>query len=159
MVNRKEIEELTRRKVEPILEELDLELVGIEYLPEGGRWFLRVYIDKPTGVTVDDCEAVSERLSRELDVVDPIPHQYYLEVSSPGAERPLKKESDFVRYAGRLVEVTLYQPLEGQKKWRGHLVGLIDGDIHLRVKDKKGEAQEKVFPRQQVAQVRLAIEF
>lgn len=157
-MGRKEIEELVCRHAEPIAASLNLELYDVEYLQEGGSWYLRVYIEKPEGVNIDDCEAVSEKLSEVLDRLDPIPQQYYLEVSSPGAERALKKDSDFVRYAGHLVEVTLYQPMEGEKKWRGLLAGKSDDEVRLNVGSKEG-TRVVAFPIKQVAQVRLAIEF
>lgn len=142
----------------PILEELHLELWDVEFLREGKDWVLRFYIDKPGGVTIDDCEAASERISRELDRTDPIPHHYLLEVSSPGAERPLRTEADYTRYQGHLVQVSLFAPLEGKKLWKGQLVGLQGEEIVIMVKER-GKEKTVRFPRSTVAQVRLALEF
>ena len=92
-----------------------MNLVDVEFLKEGANWYLRVYIDKPGGIAIDDCQAVSEQLSDKLDEVDPIKQSYILEVSSPGLERPLKKDSDFERFKGEQVEVKLFQPIERKK--------------------------------------------
>ncbi len=109
------VTEIVEELVTPILEELDLELVEIEYVKEGKNWFLRVYIDKETGVDIEECGIVSEKLSEKLDEVDPIPHNYFLEVSSPGAERPLKKEKDFEKAIGKNVYIKTYEPIDGEK--------------------------------------------
>ncbi len=97
------VEELAR----PILDDMELELVDIEYVKEGKNWFLRLFIDKENGVDIEECGLVSERLSAQLDEIDPIPHNYFLEVSSPGAERPLKKEKDFMKAIGKMVHINL----------------------------------------------------
>src|SRR3954453_4744771 len=96
----------------PIFQELGLELVDIEYVKEGKEWFLRVFVDKEAGVDIEDCGIVSERLSEKLDELDPIPHNYFLEVSSPGAERPLKKDKDFINSIGKNVFVKTYEPID-----------------------------------------------
>ena len=107
----KKVTEVVEELVIPILEELHLELVEVEYVKEGKSWFLRVYIDKETGVDIEDCGKVSEKLSEKLDEVDPIPQNYFLEVSSPGAERPLKKEKDFQKAIGKNVYIKTYEPI------------------------------------------------
>ena len=107
------IEEL----VTPILQELTLELVEIEYLKEGQDWFLRVYIDTPSGrIDIEQCAQVSEKLSEKLDEEDPINENYFLEVSSPGAERPLKKEKDFEKAVGKYVYIKTYEPVNGDER-------------------------------------------
>lgn len=131
-----------------------LELVDVEYVKEGQDWVLRVFIDKPEGIDIEDCEAVSRKLGEELDVVDPIPGSYLLEVSSPGLERPLKSDGDFVRFAGKLVAVATYAPYQGRKQWQGKLLGLVDGKIQLET--DKGILE---VPKEQVASARLAVEF
>ncbi|WP_429635810.1 ribosome maturation factor RimP [Aneurinibacillus aneurinilyticus] len=145
---------VTEELVAPILEEENLELVEIEYKKEGSNWFLRVYIDKEGGVDIEDCGRVSEKLSKKLDEVDPIPGAYFLEVSSPGAERPLKKEQDFERAVGKHVHVTTYEPINGSKVFEGELVSY-DGK-QLEIKEAKASA---LIPRDKVASARLAIVF
>ena len=128
--------EAIRATVEPVVTGLGYELVGAEYGGGPGNGRLRVYIDTPGGVTLDDCAAVSEQLSVALDVDDPIPDSYVLEVSSPGLDRPLFERADFERFCGERVFVRLEQPLEGRRKFKGLLVRVegedalveIDGD-------------------------------
>ena len=98
-----------------IVEELGYELVDLEYKKEGPHWCLRLYIDKPGGITLDDCQEVSQRVGDVLDIKDPIPHNYFLEVSSVGLDRPLKKEEDFVRFKGRNVDLKLYRAIDDPK--------------------------------------------
>lgn len=119
-----------RATVEPVVTGLGYELVGVEYGGGSGNGRLRVYIDTPDGVTLDDCAAVSEQLSAALDVDDPIPEAYVLEVSSPGFNRPLFARSDFERFCGERVFVQLEQPLQGRRKFKGLLVR-VDGDEAL----------------------------
>ncbi|MFZ5646313.1 MAG: ribosome maturation factor RimP [Bacillota bacterium] len=138
----------------PVVEDLGLDLVDVEFVKEGGRWLLRVYIDKPGGISHDDCEAVSQRLDALLDEKDPIPQSYYLEVSSPGIERPLKKREDFLRFAGHEVQVTTYAPVEGRKKFTGKL-GVVDaGTLILEV-----EGSSISIPMEQVSSARLHVKF
>ncbi len=113
--------ETTEELVQPILVEKDLELVDIEYVKEGKNWFLRVFIDKPGGVDITECGMVSEQLSEKLDETDPIKEAYFLEVSSPGVERPLKTKQDFDDSIGKNVYVTLYEPIDGEKAYEGIL--------------------------------------
>ena len=113
MVVKENIAAVVERLSAPVVEELGMELVDVEFVKEGGRWMLRVYIDKPGGIGLDDCERVSQSLDTMLDEKDPIPQTFYLEVSSPGIERPLKKLRDFQRFCGHRVNVSTYAPLEG----------------------------------------------
>ena len=139
---------------EPIVKESGCELWDVEYIREAGQWFLRVYIDKENGVSIEDCEKVSRALDTILDEADPIPGSYVFEVSSAGAERELKRPSDFERYIGSAVEVKLYKPLNGSKSLPGKLLGYNDGNITiLYLKD------EITLEKQQIAQVRLRVEF
>lgn len=138
----------------PIAEELNYELVEVEFVKEGANWYLRIYIDKPGGISIDDCQAVSERMSDILDKKDPIEQSYYLEVSSPGLERPLKTERDFIKYKDELVEVKVFQPIDGKKVFEGQLVGLIDNKIVIVENGKNIE-----FDKEKVAIVKRAIKF
>ena len=125
-------------------------LWDVEYVKEAGSWYLRVYIDKEGGVSIDDCEAVSRPLSDLLDKADPIEGSYTFEVSSAGADRPLKKPEHFAKFQGAEVEVRLYRPREGRKEFVGTLRGYADGDVTL---DIGGVAA--VFTKQEIALVRL----
>jgi ribosome maturation factor RimP len=148
------IEQLVEQMMLPVMEELQCELVDIEYKKEGSHWYLRIYIDKSGGITIDDCQAVSEHISDLLDESDPIPHSYFLEVSSPGLDRILKKDSDFEKYKGSKVDVSLYKPRDGKKKFTGELIGLEDNQLLIRDKN-----EVLSFPRTEIAVVRLAVEF
>ena len=136
----------------PVVERQGCELWDVEYVREAGRWFLRIYIDKPEGVSIADCEAVSRELDGILDEADPIPDSYVFEVSSAGAERELKRPSDFERFLGDTVEVKLYKAVDGCKSFVGTLAGYADGDVCIEV-----GGQPMTFEKTQVAQVRLRI--
>ena len=136
----------------PIAAELGLELWDVEYVREAGQWFLRVYIDKDGGVSINDCEALSRALDPVLDEADPIPDSYVFEVSSAGAERELKRPGDFARYMGSSAEVRLYKPVDGSKSFVGTLAGYDNGAVTLTVAGK-----ELTFDKAQVAQVRLRV--
>lgn len=157
---KKKIGELVEQMLEPFLTEHGYELFRTEFLKEGKDWFLRVYIDKIAdgeyvNVSTDDCELVSRYLSEKLDQEDPIEQNYYLEVSSPGMDRPLISEKDYVRFAGEVVEISLYKAYEGKKSYSGVLVGLVDGCIVLRRED----GSELSLPREQVSKANLAVVF
>jgi ribosome maturation factor RimP len=149
------IEDIVKDLAAPIVQKYSYELVDVEFIKEGANWYLRVYIDKQDGITIDDCEIVSKELSKKLDEIDPIKQSYFLEVSSPGLDRPLKKESDFEKFKGETVEVKLYKPLEGKKLFDGKLVGLIDG----RVVIKREKAGTMEFERENIAVVRRSVDF
>lgn len=136
----------------PIAEELGLELWDVEYIREAGQWFLRVYIDKDGGVSINDCEALSRALDPVLDEADPIPDSYVFEVSSAGAERELKRPGDFVRFMGSGAEVRLYQPVNGSKSFVGTLSGYENGSVTLTIAGK-----EQTFEKSRIAQVRLRV--
>lgn len=123
--------------VEPIVREKGLELVNVEYVKEGTHWYLRLYIDKDGGVDMDDCTEVSNLVSEILDQEDPIPQAYMLEVSSPGLERPLKKEEDFIRFQGSIVTVHTTSPFQGYMEFSGNLIGLINGEIILEYENER----------------------
>ncbi|MCR4418936.1 MAG: ribosome maturation factor RimP [Clostridia bacterium] len=139
--------------LEPVVEETGYELVDLEYQKESGHWVLRLFIDRPEGITLDDCEAVSERVGRYLDEVDPIPHRYFLEVSSPGVNRTLRKDRDFERFRGQKVWVRTYGPVEGRRQFRGQLQGLEAGCVLVR----EGDMVWRI-PREAVAKARLEAE-
>lgn len=139
---------------EPVVREEGCSLWDVEYVREAGSWYLRLYIDKEGGVGIDDCERISRRLDPILDEKDPIPESYVFEVGSAGAERQLKRPSDFAQFMDSEVEVKLYQPVDGRKAWVGELAGYDDGDVLLR-----SGAAETRFPKSQVAQVRLHVTF
>lgn len=160
---------MAKKKITEIIEEISaeflaqngLELYNSEFVKEGRDWFLRVYIDKTQEaqeaqyVSTDDCEKVSRFLSAELDRIDPIEQNYYLEVSSPGMDRALLRDKDFVRFAGEIVDVSLYKAVDGRKAYQGRLVGIEDGKIILT--DEQDNRIE--FPREQVAKTKLAVIF
>ena len=151
---KKRIEDIVAEFAEPIVAGYSFELVDVEFIKEGTNWYLRIYIDKPGGITIDDCQAVSQEISDVMDEKDPINQSYFLEVSSPGLDRPLKKDSDFEKFKGELVEVKVYKPIDGRKIFEGELIGLIDEKIIIKIDDKNTE-----FERDQVAVVRRVIKF
>ena len=139
---------------QPLVEAQGCSLWDVEYVKEGGEWFLRLYIDKEGGVDIDDCEAVSRAVDPVLDEKDPIAESYRFEVCSAGLERPLKRPSDFERFMGAPVLVKLFRPVGGQKEFAGTLTGYEDGDVTVRVADS-----EHTFRKADVALVRLRVEF
>ena len=156
MARRDEYESRVEKFLLPIMEENNFELVDVEYVKEAGTWYLRAYIDKEGGFTVDDCEMVSRRLSDWLDKEDFIDDSYILEVSSPGLGRPLKKEKDFVRSMGKLVEIRTYRPIEKQKEFCGILNAYDDNSVTIE-EDENGTL--RTFEKKDIALIRLAIEF
>ncbi|NTW04668.1 MAG: ribosome maturation factor RimP [Peptococcaceae bacterium] len=138
----------------PLVDELGYELVDVEFVKEGDMHFLRFYIDKPSGIKHEDCEIVSRKLDVLLDEKDPIPQAYFMEVSSPGLERPLKKTEDFIRFKGHLVKVTTFSPINGKKKIIGSLLGL-ENDLVLL--EDKGKIVS--IPIKQMASCRLHVDF
>jgi len=154
-MSKKRIDELITEMAMPITEKHGYELVDVEFIKEGSNWYLRIYIDKPEGISLDDCQAVSQDVSAELDKADPIEQAYFLEVSSPGLDRPLKKDHDFVKYAGELVEVKTYKAIDGTKLFEGELVGLIDNKIVIL--DKSGKRLE--YEKDKVSSVKRVIKF
>ncbi len=121
--------------LQPVVEALDFEFWGLEYLPSGKHSILRVFIDSEKGITVDDCAAVSRQISGVMDVEDPISSEYSLEVSSPGLDRPLFTIEQYTRYVGEFVDVRLRYAYEGRRKFRGKLVGIEDDDVVVHVDD------------------------
>ncbi|WP_321387544.1 ribosome maturation factor RimP [uncultured Enterococcus sp.] len=146
--------------VTPILKEQNFELVDIEFVKEGKNWFLRVFIDKTGGIDIEECAFVSEQLSERLDAIepDPIPQAYFLEVSSPGAERPLKKESDYEKAVGEYINLSFYQAIDGEKQIEGTLESFDKETVTLTVRIKT-RTKEMVIDRKNIAKARLAIKF
>ena len=171
---KKKITEIVEEITADFLAENGLELYNSEFVKEGKDWFLRVYIDrlplesqgtdgcegdgesKEQYVSTDDCEKVSRFLSEELDRLDPIEQNYYLEVSSPGLDRALIREKDFIRFCGHVVDISLYKAMDGKKTYQGILKGLTE-DNKIVITDENGSEIE--FPREQVAKTRLAVIF
>ena len=155
----KRLEELVEELAAPHAAALGLELVGVELVKEGAHRYLRVYIDKEGGVGFDDCEALSRVVDARLDEILPNPPYDFFEVSSPGLERPLKREADFARYSGHKVVVTTYAPVDGQKSFVGELKGLVDGRVTLTLTEGKERGRTIALDRKQVASARLYVEF
>ncbi|ANC76900.1 ribosome maturation factor RimP [Fictibacillus phosphorivorans] len=152
------ITELTTELVTPIVEKLGLELVDVEFVKEGKNWFLRVYIDSPGGIDIEECGTVSEQLSEKLDELDPIEQPYFLEVSSPGVERPLKKPEDVKNAIGKNVNIKLYEPLNGEKVYEG-LLKDFDGETLFMEIRVKTQVKKVELPYAKVANARLAVVF
>ena len=148
------VTDLVSKLALPVAEEAGCELWDVEYVREAGTWYLRIYLDKDGGVDILDCEKVSRTLSDLLDEADPIERSYTLEVSSAGAERPLKRPGDFHRFMGSPVAVKLYKAKNGRKEFAGVLAGYDGGDITITVGDTA-----LTFAGDEVALCRLRIEF
>ncbi len=148
------VTDIAQALAEPIAAENGCDIWDVEYVKEAGTWFLRVYLDRPEGVSIDHCEAVSRALSDKLDEADPIEGSYVLEVSSPGADRVLRKPEHFQRFLGEKVEVKLYRPRQGAKSLVGELAGFEDGAVTL-----KTPKETVTLAKEDVAQVRVYITF
>lgn len=141
--------------ITPVLEQHQFELVDVEYVREVGVWYLRCYIDKEGGITVDDCEVISRLLGEWLDKEDFIEDSYILEVSSPGLGRPLKKEKDFARSIGKDVEIRLYKAIDKQKEFTGTLMSYDADSVTITMED----GSERTFEKSEIALIRLAFDF
>lgn len=155
MAKRETYEQKTEEILLPIMEKNGFELVDVEYVKEGGSWYLRAYIDKPGGINVDDCEIVSRELSDILDEKDFIDEAYILEVSSPGLGRPLKKEKDFKRSLGQEVEVRTYRMMDRKKEFTGILKDHDKDTVTIEMED----GSLKTFEKGDIALIRLAFDF
>lgn len=151
----KKVTEIVRELAQPVAEENGCELWDVEYVREAGQWYLRLYLDKEGGVNILDCEAVSRKVSDLLDEADPIESSYVFEVSSAGAERPLKRPGDFERFMGSAVLVKTYKPRDGRKEFAGTLAGYEDGAVLLDM----GTGEPLRFEKSEIALVRLRVEF
>ncbi|HLQ84252.1 MAG TPA: ribosome maturation factor RimP [Pseudogracilibacillus sp.] len=144
--------------IQPILSERNLELVDIEYIKEGSDWFLRVYLDKDGGIDLTECSIASELLSDQLDEIDLIKGAYYLEVSSPGAERPLKTKEDIENHIDHNIHVSLYAPIDGSKEYEGILKSFENNQVTIEYKIKTRVKQVSI-PYEKIAKARLAVTF
>lgn len=152
-MSREQVEKTVEGIVSDIIASTDLEVIDVEYVKERD-WYLRVFLNKPGGIGVEDCQWVSEKLEKTLDTLDIIRDSYYLEVSSPGLDRPLKKERDFIRHLGDTVELHMFAPVDGQKTIVGTLLGAENDNIRVNVK-----GTELSIARDKIAQTRLYIDF
>lgn len=152
---RDQYEQKAEAIAEPIVSSFGFELVDVEYVKEAGTWYLRLYIDKEGGITIDDCEAVSRLFSDKLDEEDFIDDAYVMEVSSPGLGRPLKKEKDFKRSIGKEVEIRTYRPIDKQKEFFGILSAYDETHVTITLDDQ----ETRVFERAGIALIRLAFDF
>lgn len=155
LTRREDIEMRSEQLIMPILEEHGFSLVDLEFVKEAGERYLRAYIDKPGGITIDDCETVSRAFSDALDAEDYIDGAYIMEISSPGLGRPLKKEKDFARSLGEDIEIKLYAPLNGSKEYRGRLLAYTAGTVDIE--DEDGNVI--TIERSKAALIRLAFDF
>ena len=155
MTRREQYEQMTEKLILPIVTEFGFELVDVEYVKEAGAWYLRAYIDKPGGITIDDCEAVSRRFSDTLDEKDYIEDAYIFEVSSPGLGRPLKKEKDFQKNLGEEVEIKTYRAIDKQKDFIGILKAYDDKTVTIAYDDHTTQ----IFDKSEIAIIRLALHF
>ena len=155
MARRDEYESRVEKFLIPIMEENNFELVDVEYVKEAGTWYLRAYIDKEGGFTVDDCEMVSRRLSDWLDKEDFIDDSYILEVSSPGLGRPLKKEKDYVRSMGKEIEIRTYRAINREKEFYGILSAYDESTVTIETEN----GEKMTFEKPDIALIRLAFDF
>ncbi|HHV72946.1 MAG TPA: ribosome maturation factor RimP [Clostridia bacterium] len=154
-MTKSKVEQIVYELSEPIIRQNGMELVDVEFKKEGKNWFLRIFIDKPDGVGIDDCQLISEKISCLLDEHDPISRSYYLEVSSPGIERPLKKPEHFARFKGEKAQIKTYKPIENSKKFSG-IIGEVTNDTVVLI---IGPEKEIVIPFEQIAKANLIYEF
>lgn len=148
------IKEVVNELVQPYLKDNGFELVDIEYTKEGKNRYLRVFVDKDEGIDIEDCSLISEYLSKKLDEADPIREAYFLEVSSPGAERPLKAPKDYKKAIGKNVYITTYEPVDGHKEFEGELVEYNEEELVVRVMK-----MEFRIPTAKIANARRAVIF
>ncbi|MTI48034.1 MAG: ribosome maturation factor RimP [Firmicutes bacterium] len=154
-MKRKEIEKITEDITTPILDDFNFELVDVEFVKEGPHRYLRLYIDKPGGINIDDCQRVSEKVSEKLDEIDPIEENFFLEVSSPGIDRPLKSKEDLDNAIDEEVEVNLYKALKGNKRIDGKLVSY-DDEKFIIENIALGQVE---IDREIVSKINLAVKF
>lgn len=154
MSKAKDYEARTEALILPIVERMEFELVDVEYVKEGSTWYLRAYIDKPGGITVNDCEAVAREMNEILDAEDFISDSYIFEVSSPGLGRPLKKEKDYVRNIGKDVEIHTYRSINRCKDFCGVLKAYDANTVTIET-----DGEEMVFEKSDIALIRQAIDF
>jgi ribosome maturation factor RimP len=150
----KKINDVITELARPVAEAAGVELWDVEYVSEAGQWYLRIYIEHPDGISIDQCEAVSRILDPILDEADPVEESYIFEVASAGAERPLKRPSDFDKFMGEPVLVKLYKAVDGKKEYPGILSGYDNGKVTISI-----DGNELAFEKSDIALTRLRIEF
>ena len=155
MSKRETYETRTEELITPILDRMNFELVDVEYVNEGGTWYLRAYIDKEGGITVNDCEAVAREMNEILDREDFVEDSYVFEVSSPGLGRPLKKEKDYIRSMGKEVEIRTYRAINREKEFYGILSAYDENTVTIKTED----GTEMTFEKSDIALIRLAFDF
>lgn len=155
MSKREDYEARTEQLITPIIERMNFELVDVEYVKEGGTWYLRAYIDKEGGITVNDCEAVAREMNEILDQEDFVEDSYVFEVSSPGLGRPLKKEKDYIRSMGRELEIRTYRAINREKEFYGILKAYDEKTVTIEMED----GQTMTFEKADIALIRLALDF
>ena len=155
MSKRETYETRTEELITPILDRMNFELVDVEYVKEGGTWYLRAYIDKEGFITVNDCEAVAREMNEILDREDFVEDSYVFEVSSPGLGRPLKKEKDYIRSMGREVEIRTYRAINREKEFYGILSAYDENTVTIKTED----GTEMTFEKSDIALIRLAFDF
>lgn len=153
-MKKRRVVDIVRDIVEPHCKNEGLELVDVEFVKEGPFRYLRVIIDKEEGVSLDDCSLVSKFLNVKLDEIDPIEENYFLEVTSPGIERELKRPEDFKKFAGKTVQLKLFTPVDGQKVFKGTLIGLEDQTVKIGVEDKTIDV-----PKEKISSIKLVVNF
>lgn len=154
-MNKASYEKRAEQLLLPIVEKRGFELVDVEFVKEGGTWYLRAYIDKPGGINVDDCVDVSHAFEAELDREDFIAESYVLEVSSPGLGRPLKKEKDYIRNQGKRVEIHLFRPVRHEKTWEGVLTSWDEDTVTITT----DEEEDVTLERPDISLIREAVEW
>ena len=155
MSKRETYETRTEELITPILDRMNFELVDVEYVKEGGTWYLRAYIDKEGGITVNDCEAVAREMNEILDREDFVEDSYVFEVSSPGLGRTLKKEKDYIRSMGKEVEIRTYRAINREKEFYGILSAYDENTVTIKTED----GTEMTFEKSDIALIRLAFDF
>ena len=155
MSKRETYETRTEELITPILDRMNFKLVDVEYVKEGGTWYLRAYIDKEGGITVNDCEAVAREMNEILDREDFVEDSYVFEVSSPGLGRPLKKEKDYIRSMGKEVEIRTYRAINREKEFYGILSAYDENTVTIKTED----GTEMTFEKSDIALIRLAFDF
>jgi len=154
-LGRKNVLKTIRENCEPIVEDLGYDLVDIEFVRENAEQFLRFYIGKREGVSIDDCQKVSEAVGNKLDEIDPIEGSYYLEVSSPGLDRPLKTDKDLKRNIGKEIEISLYKNIDGKKKFTGELLDFSEIDITIMEENQ----EKRAIQRDAISNIKLVVKF
>ncbi len=155
MSKKEQYEARTEELIQPIVDRMNFELVDVEYVKEGSVWYLRAYIDKEGGITVNDCEAVAREMNEILDREDYVEGSYTFEVSSPGLGRPLKKEKDYKRSMGKEIEIRTYRAINREKEFRGILKAYDDASVTIETEDET----EMKFEKTEIALIRLALDF